>query len=283
MSISGNLNYIKRAMRHPCALPSPEIVIETAVEAAAVMFMKLSLFGCTDIIKMKAGRSPWHTRAMRGLIEGSASPQARAGNRWMWATPYNQIEQALWYWLVAEAVTGFIPDWASLIYQEQRCSQPGSGYIGCPLTALYISGGSTGQVLINDAEDKQCVRVGGNQVSVKAGCEGGISYFMEWIPFNNDPANAGSVTTWIERNDGIRIQEDTSTPTGFQGRMMTSAMLQDRATILADETYKIFYRVNQGLMGCQNGRLSVSGYGRHMPLLGAGCSPKSVAMPYPTG
>lgn len=277
MSISGNLNYIRRAMRHGCASPNIEIIIETAFQAAVPNLFKLTLFGCTDIVKMKLGRSPWHTRALKGLIDSVHTPETRAGNRFLFHIGYDTIEKYLWWWMVADAATSFAADWMSLMYEEQRCQLPNSGHLTAPLTALYAGPESNiGTVFINGVDARPCCRIGGNSVVIPAGCVGSISYHCEWTPFLGLPANQGSVTTWLEGPDGKKYDETESKPDGFGGVHQTIGMAPERrATVTADEQWFIRYKVNQGLMGCQRGHVSVSAQGRHIPLIGAGCTPTS--------
>lgn len=284
MSITGNLNYIKRIMRHPCATPDVMTVVETGLGAGALALLHLTMLGCNDILKARAGRSPWHFRKMSGLIKGAGGPVGRGVNRWLFATPYNQIEAVLWHMMVMEATTGFFADWASMMYQETRCGQPGAGHIHAPLAALYLDAGDEGTVLINNVEDKPCVRVGGNTVTIKAGCTGSISFHVDWKPFRDDPANSGSVQTYLREVGGGLMDESASVPSGPGGAQSSITMTTQRSRAAGlDRTFELKYFVVQGLMGGVGGRLDVSAYGRPIPLIPAGCKPQPASMPYPAG
>lgn len=278
MSIGGNLNYIKKAFRHQCGTPDISIMVETAVQAAVPALLKVALFGCTDIAKMKLGKAPWHTRALKGFLQGAAAPQAAGPRRWLFSMPYNAIEAALWYWLVAEASTGFVADWMSLMYQEQRCNQPGAGYLTAGLSSLYLGPGTNYQMLINGIGGKQCCAIGGNKITVPSGCVATISYNAKWQPFLNNPANQGSVTTWLHEEGGNKSY--SLSPGNGQSDQTTGGGYQTPAgKVGVDRSYIIRFSIDRGIMGCSFGSLSVSGYGRKIPLIPAACSPK--ANPYP--
>lgn len=273
MSVSGNLNYIRKAFRHPCGTPNVSVMVETFAQAAVPNLLKLALFGCSDIAKMKIGKAPWHSRALKGFISQAAPPQAAGARRWLFSMPYNAIEAALWYWLVAEAGTSFAADWMSLMYQEQDCKQPGAGYLTAGLSSLYLGPGTGYQMLINGIGVKQCCIIGGNKITIPGGCSATISYRAEWTPFLGKQENLGTVTTWLQDvNSGKGYS--LSPGNGNANQTTGGGFQTQRGIVGVDRQYIIQFSIDRGLMGCSHGELSVSGYGRKIPLIPAGCNPK---------
>lgn len=274
-NLGRNLNYVRRVMRHPCAAPDPLTIVETGLSAGALAIVRLTTFGCTDILKSRAGRAPFHARHLNALIKGAGGPVGRGVNRFLFATPYNQLEAFFWHWLVFDTTVGFFADWASMMYMEGRCA-PRSGSDTFPLQALYLDAGDEGTVQINGVVNTECYRVGGNTLTIKPGCEVSFSAHCQWIPFNNDPANYGGVTTyWREIGGGnVDIADSLPAKDGSSSQSITMSTQRSRA-LTGERTYELKYFVTQGLQGCQQGSLTISGYGRAMPLIPQGCIPKA--------
>jgi hypothetical protein len=282
MSIGKNLNYIKRAFKHPCATPNPVILVETAFAAGVPALMNLVLFGCGDIVKMKAGVAPWHTRALKGFIKSAADPRVLGPTKFLYASGYGALEAALWWWLVADTVTGFVADWMSLVYQEQGCDLPGNGYFQAGLTSNFEDAGNGKLININGISSVPCLSASLHSIRIPFGCSATISWDTEFKPFLNDPNNQGTVRTYLRRSsDGVQIgaqpgypQKDGSQVTG--GGAHVSAL-----HIGQDEEYTLAWDLDRGLMGCTGGTLRISSYGRKLDLIPAGCKPKLPPQPYP--
>jgi hypothetical protein len=282
MGIGQNLNYIKNVFKHPCGTPNPSVLIETAFEAGVPALLNLVLFGCGDILKMKAGVSPWHTRALKGFIKGATDGKQLGLTRFLYATGYGQIEAALWWWLVADTATGFVADWMSLVYQEQGCDLPGSGHFSAGLTSNFQDPGGPYPININGISHISCLSVSLHSIVIPYGCSATISWDTEFTPFLGLPQNRGTVTTWLERSDGVKFSEQPGYDPKNTGTQVTGggAHLTSLQPGL-DQSYTLSWRSDGGVMGCTRGNISISSYGRKMQLLPAGCKPKLPAQPYP--
>lgn len=130
MGVFDNLGYIAEAQHYPCASPDPWLVIKAGASAIAPVLLSAASFGCTDIIKMRAGVSPWHSRGIRALIEGAISPSEKstAGKILKFTIP---IEKALFFWFVVDLTTEFFARWQSNLFQLQGC---GTTAFGCSMT-----------------------------------------------------------------------------------------------------------------------------------------------------
>jgi hypothetical protein len=282
MSAISNLNYIKRVYNHPCATPTPNVMIETAFPAARLALLEVLSFGCTDILKMRLGRTPWHSRGLKMLIRKKSLGVQLGPRTTGFSYAFAPVEFVLQYMLFADAATGFAANWMSLVYQQQGCTLPGSGYIGCAIHSTFQDAGGPYGTLLETREEKQCCSVGGNIIQIPAGCEATISYQTTFKPFLDLPANLGAVRTWLERADGLKfnVQDGMMSPDGKS--MTTGGGGHFGAPAIGlGESYKIMWSSSGGLMGCVDGHLSVSSYGRKMPLIPTGCSPRKFIAPYP--
>lgn len=118
-----NLGYIKQAMYFPCTHQNPILVLEAAVESIAPTLISAATFGCNDIVKMRAGISPWHSRGIKAFIEGALSPEEKsmAGKALKFTVP---IEKALFFFFVVDLTVGFAANWQSNIFKLGACGSP---------------------------------------------------------------------------------------------------------------------------------------------------------------
>jgi hypothetical protein len=283
MGTLNNMNYIKNIFRHPCGTPTIETLIETAIPAASVAILSVVLFGCDDIMKMRLGRAPWHTRSMKGLINAKGLGVRLGLNHHLMLDPFTPIFAALQWMLYADAATGFVANWMSLIYQAQDCRLPGNGYLRFGLTSLMLDPGGPYPLLIDGAGTRPCVLIGGNEIQIPPGCEATITWNAEFKPFRDDPANLGTATTWLEDDTGLHHSEsDGWAAPEFGGRRNGGGTRIKAPAAGFGRNVRLKWRLNKGLMGCRGGNVSVSAYGRPMKMLPAGCTPRLYDQPYPT-
>lgn len=282
MGVGANLNYVKNVFRHPCATPSLDVLIETAFPAAAVALLEVFTFGCSDILKMRAGKSPWHSRGLNALLKGAQGGLKMGPRLFGFYAPFAAIQAGLQYMLFADAASGFVANWMTLIYQEQGCTLPGAGYARCGLSSTFQDAGGPYGILINCLENKQCCAIGGNVITIPAGCEATISWSTHFEPFQGDPRNDGPVETWLQDLTGgeISVQPGYKSPNG-KGYDVGGGYKSKPGFPGLAKSYRLSWRSGGGLMGCTSGHLSVSAYGRKMPLIPSGCSPRNFDQPYP--
>src|SRR5436190_14775085 len=115
MGVLDNLGYISKASYYPCAAPQPALILQAAGAAALPTLMSAVSFGCTDIVKMRAGISPWHARYMKALIGGAIPPDQvdKAQKILKYTVP---VEKLLFFWFVVDLETGFLDKWQSNIF-----------------------------------------------------------------------------------------------------------------------------------------------------------------------
>lgn len=125
MSLIDNLGYVKSASYYPCALPNPVLLIEAAGLAIGPVLLSAASFGCNDIVKMRAGISPWHSRGIKMLINGAIPPAEKdaVGKIYKFLIP---LEKLLFVWFVADLTTEFFARWHSQAFKLGACGVPSS-------------------------------------------------------------------------------------------------------------------------------------------------------------
>lgn len=115
-----NLGYLKQAALYSCAQPSALLMIEAAAKPAAVALMQAATFGCNDIVKMRAGISPWHARNLNTMIKKAipAEHMDQAGKLLKFTLP---VEKALFFFFVVDLTTEFFANWQSQVFQLGGC------------------------------------------------------------------------------------------------------------------------------------------------------------------
>jgi len=124
MSALKNLGYIKEAMFFPCAEPSPTLVIEAAAAAGLVTLWSAATFSCLDIVKLRAGISPWHARGLKALVNGINSPaeQNKINGLYKFLIP---VEQSLFFFFIVDLTIDFFANWQSQIFKLGGCTPHG--------------------------------------------------------------------------------------------------------------------------------------------------------------
>lgn len=130
-----NLGYIKQALYFPCVDSNPILVLEAALESVAPTLVAAASFGCTDIVKMRAGISPWHSRGIKALINGAINPDEKsmAGKALKFTIP---VEKALFFFFVVDLTVGFAANWQSNLFKLGGC---GGKPVECTGSGPYAS------------------------------------------------------------------------------------------------------------------------------------------------
>src|SRR4051794_22021710 len=122
MGIIDNANYVKSASYFPCARPEPILIIEAAASALGPVLLSFAAFGCNDIVKMRAGLSPWHRRAVKAMLEGAIPPEQRdmVNKVYKFAIPVGKL---LFVWFVADLTVEFFARFHSQLFKLGACGQ----------------------------------------------------------------------------------------------------------------------------------------------------------------
>lgn len=127
MSIMSKINYIKDLNVIGCAQPDIYVTVETGFAAAAPALLSLLVPGCSDIVKMKLGHSPWHAKAIKGLLKGAAPPFSAGANKFLYKIGYFTAERGLYYFMLADVASEFFIQWQSLAFVAEQCPLPHAG------------------------------------------------------------------------------------------------------------------------------------------------------------
>lgn len=120
MGVLDNLGYIAKASYYPCAAPQPALILQAAGAAAYPILLEAVSFGCQDIVKMRAGISPWHARNLKGMIQGVNKPKEQdfISKTLKFTIP---VEKLLFFWFVVDLTTGFAAKWQSNMFKLNAC------------------------------------------------------------------------------------------------------------------------------------------------------------------
>jgi len=114
------MGYVQSALWFPCAKPDPFLLLQAGAYALAPVLISALTVGCRDIIKMRAGQSPWHGRHIKALINGvtKASEADRFNKIFKFALP---LEKLFFVWFVADLTIEFIARWHSQAFSLGAC------------------------------------------------------------------------------------------------------------------------------------------------------------------
>lgn len=123
MGIVDNANIIIKGEFFACARPQPMLIVEAAAQALGPVLINFATFGCLDIIKMRAGISPWHKRGAIALIKGAIPGEQidEVGKAIKFLIP---LEKLLFTWFVADLTVEFFARWQSQIFRLGACNPP---------------------------------------------------------------------------------------------------------------------------------------------------------------
>jgi hypothetical protein len=121
MSALSNLGFIAKAAYYPCNRPDPFLILQAGADALFPVLLNAVTFSCLDIIKMRAGISPWHARGMKALI-GGAIPGEQSGVAKDLLKFTIPLEKALFFFFVVDLTIDFFARWQSLIFKLNACA-----------------------------------------------------------------------------------------------------------------------------------------------------------------
>lgn len=122
MGIIKNMGFLAEASLFPCQNTPWPLIIKAGGRAVQILLMNAATFSCLDILKMRAGISPWHARGLRALIKGAIAPaeQDLANGVLKFLIP---VEKALFFFFVVDLGVDFFANWQSQIFLLGGCDQ----------------------------------------------------------------------------------------------------------------------------------------------------------------
>jgi hypothetical protein len=283
MSIMRDYNYVKKLSTMACAVDNWWVYAETAIPSATLALLTLGQPGCTDIVKMKLGLSPWHNRTVKGLLKAITPPSFSKGTQFLYKIGYFEAEKYLWWFMLADVTKEFFLTWQTMVFQQQQCQVPSNGAAyGYPSVLLYSPNLETG-LGIAPLHLVPGVAVSPNGVRVASGLTGTVALNVVWDswPIRGLGVN---MTTWqtIEGVDEpYNLTNTRDQPAQYQNQS-TLHTFADSALSPVPRHYK-FWCVNQGdgLVQAVGGSWTCSTMGRASGLTQFGCNPKPVSWPFP--
>jgi hypothetical protein len=281
MSIAGNANYLKKIFRHPCKVEDFTVIVETAFPVAALAIATVFGIGCTDIVKMSIGKSPFHSRKMNALLRSNTLMEKFGPRTFLATIGYGAIERALWWWMIVDAASGIIPNWMSLIYQESGCALPSSGFIETSLALGFSGVGPPRNVPPGSLESIGCAHFNGTGVTIASGCYAAVTYQCQVAEFHPEIFGAVTSRIWLEDDQGNRSGVCNQGGTDNRSdNKVAGGWERTVAFVGSNRTVRVMFEVFSGVGGISTGSIKVSAYGRPMNPLTAGCTPKLVTYPW---
>lgn len=282
MSIMSRINYIKKLNVMGCSQPDIFVTIETGLLAVAPALLSLAVPGCTEIVKMKLGLSPWHSKGIRSLIKSAAPPFAAGANKFLYKTGYFTAEAGLYYLMLADVTTEFFVQWQSLAFVAEQCALPSAGTAYGYIAPFIYPSGFEGGLGITPQHNVtgMAVQLGG--VTIFPGFQGSVAFtaeFDSW-PIRGKGAN---VTTWTEEVDtgAVIMPIQTNQPPSQPYNQTAGHFSFDTTRLLVGKSYN-FKIANNGEDNVQaiSGTYSVSMSGHPTGVLPFGCNPKKTSIPF---
>lgn len=283
MSIMKDYNYVKKLAMMQCSVPNPWVYVETALPSATLALLQLGQPGCTDIVKMKLGLSPWHNKAVKGLLKGASAPFASDATSFLWKIGYFEAEKYLWWFMVAETAKEFLITWQTMVFQVQQCETPGNGTAyGYPSILLYSPTLETG-LGITPQRLVPGVSNGPNNIRIAPGLDASVVLNVVWDSYP-ERGKSCNMTTWMEVDGMDGRQNETNTrdqPAQNKNQSVIHTYKHNPLYVLPTQ-YR-FYCRNDGdtLAQAVGGSWNVSTMGRKNGLTSFGCNLKPVSWPFP--
>lgn len=286
MSILRNINYIKELDRIPCASPSPWIIIKTAFQSAPPALLTLALPGCTDIVKTRLGRSPWHAKSISSFIKKAVGPEVIGANKFLYQVGYTAAERYLWYWMVADVTTEFVTTWQSQIFQEQQCELPNAGTASGYYAPIVYTSPGTYRTLPGTEHGAAGVTATTFGVEIHPGYQGTFAYSMEFDSYPI-PGKGANASTWLQVDEDEKIIDfaKTNDPATGSKQMTGGSIYHNRPGTVRSTRYTVYVEPQPeppNFVRIQNAKWHVSLQGRREGNLSWGCKPKPVSWPFPS-
>lgn len=277
MGLMANANYLKQIMYHPCAAPNPQVIIETAIEAAIPVLIELEEPGCIDYAKAALGISWRCGRAIKALAKKIIPPKVVDAAHAIYE-PFAPVEAALYGFLLADLASEFLVNWTSLMYASQDCNQGNDVYCATTLGAgVDILGTPEGAIwtLFGCALPNGCAGAGVGTVTVAPGCSVDVTAHVttEPCPFPGC-SPSGSITLQLRDNRGQVL--GTSNPYTDPGTGKTTSIVMANVKtppqIIGEYTISCF-AIGDGHATMTDAGSTVDGSGNPITLFPLPCNP----------
>jgi hypothetical protein len=282
MSIMNRINYIKDLNVMGCAAPDFYIAVETGFAAAAPALLSLFVPGCTDIVKMKLGLSPWHAKGIRSMIKGAAPPFSAGANKWLYKVGYFTAERGLYYFMLADVTTEFFVQWQSLAFVAEQCELPSAGTAYGYIATYIYTPMFEGPLGITPLHNVTGMANGLAGVTIFPGFQGSVAFSVQWDSWP-ERGQGVAVDTWTVETDTGAIIMPYSTGSGpGQFTNETAGHFSfDTTRALVGKSYEFKMR-NNGDKAAQAvaGSYTVSMAGHPTGVLPFGCKPKKTSVPF---
>lgn len=202
-----NINYLKELNVIGCSAPDIFVSVETGFQAAAPALLSLLTPGCTDIVKMKLGLSPWHRKGISSLIKGAAAPFAAEGNKFLYKIGYFTAERGLYWLMVADVTTQFFATWESLAFVAEQCPLPDAGTAYGYIAVIIYGPHTTGFLHPSPQHNVTGMAVGLNGFTIFPGFQGQVNWSAEFDSWP-ERGKGVSMNTWMTEDDSdVRFNE----------------------------------------------------------------------------
>lgn len=244
-----NLGYIKQASLYNCGSPDPLLVIEAAGRAIAPVLISAVSFGCNDIVKLRAGISPWHARGMKALVEGAipAAQKDQVNGIYKFLVP---AEKALFFFFVVDLTTEFLARWQSQLFklgacdeQPDDCTIIGSDPVG------FSPGNNVWATVAYSTQERtgtSCQPIIGLGPIIQPGQNFSITWSITTAPFfADDPPSY--VETWLQPRTVVSQQfQPQNTPAPWFGNKITAMYHREgQNTHTAFQSYFFLFRADK--------------------------------------
>lgn len=282
MSILKNINYIKELSVMPCSQPDIFVLLKTGYEAAAPALLNLLVPGCTDIVKMKIGISPWHAKGIRSFIKAATPPFKISPTEFLYKIGYFHAERGLYYLMVADIAVEFAATWESFVRVAQQCQLPSAGTAYGYISPFIYGPGQEGLLSPTPIHNVPGMAIGLNGVTIFPGFQGSVVFSCTWDSWP-ERGQGVSVTTWIEELETGTIYSlsQTNNPASQPKNETIGHLSFDTVHYLTQKHY-IFHYANTGDTYAQAiaSTYSVPMSGHPSGVLPWGCKFKQTSIPF---
>jgi hypothetical protein len=282
MSILRNINYLAEMNVMGCSEPDLYVTVTTGFRAAVPALLSLLTPGCTDIVKMKLGHSPWHRRGIRALIKGAAPPFALEANKFLYKIGYFTAERGLYYFMLADIATEFVTTWQSLAFAVEQCPLPSAGTAYGYFSAfVYIPEQET-NLGVAAVHNVTGMFPGPGWITIFPGFQGSVAWSCTWdsYPVRGEAVN---VQTWMTVDDDptpLNVSK-TNDPKSQPKNGTAGSFSFDTLDQIVGKRYT-FHIKNEGTGNAQAvaSSYTVQMTGHPTGVAPWGCKPKPVQIPF---
>lgn len=265
-----------------CSAPDFYVTVETGFQAVAPALLSLFVPGCTDIVKMKLGLSPWHRRGISGFLKDAAPPFAVGANKFLYKIGYFTAERGLYYFMLADVATQFVTTWQSLAFVAQQCPLPSAGTAYGNIAPFIYPADLDTLLTPAPIHNVGGMHTGAHGFTIFPGFQGTLNWSCEW-------------DSWPERGQGVNVvtwmtEDDDPTPTNmFETNQPPSQPYNETIGHSSFDTLHNFVRKDYVLhvnnigsvaAQCVKGTYSIYMSGAPSPVLPWGCKFHKTTVPF---